>query len=445
MALDYSSPEHAPRRRSFFEIALLLGFILCLLIGAGALAGLYLLRESQETGLTRLPLAERVPDGIVPQVALLQLAGDPTTALAAQSLTAGELDTAYATLLFDPVSSGSRRTGLALQLAAKYGDDEPNSAAHLFQLASSTAILSSDMAPLERGQALVRAADGLLKLELQPASLDSAIQAKLMGEQLPDLLPAQRSQLCRALQPLADDLEDDLFSRQVDELARNPFLTPGGVLITPRWQTLGSPVAPEPALTEAIAQRRFTARQLADRYALTAGTDVEPERQALETALRQEDAVRSEYYRRLLVGQVSLPEQFHLVQDRRDWAVLKSRIALGGYGLSLIPEWEANAPAILQELSAATAAIDVVAKGLAAVQPTALEQANLSLEVLNWLALQAELGLYPDAPVADLNIRITATQNDLNNQGEIVALPLLRDETVVPPGFRIQSRPAIQP
>jgi hypothetical protein len=287
---------------------------------------------------------------------------------------------------------------------------------------------------------LLLAASGLLEAGEEEAALETAIQAKRVAAQAPDLLPVQRSQTFESLRPISRRFNDSFFSQQIDELARNPFLQPSGVLLTPRWLSLGAALPVDEAVVAAAEQRRLAARVLADRLSLTGGIDVDPERQTLAAALVAEDQIRGDSYRTLLGAGLSLAQQLTLLHERRAWLALKSRIASGGFGMTLVPEWEANAAFLRDDLATATASLNPLLDSFITSLAEPAEQAALRVDGLHWFALQAELGLYPGASITDLSDRIHYAQSELERLGQPLALPAEYEPSASPPGFRIQER-----
>jgi len=64
----------------------------------------------------------------------------------------------------------------------------------------------------------------------------------------------------------------------------------------------------------------------------------------------------------------------------------------------------------------------------------------LRLETLQWLALQAELGFYPNAPLGDLSSQMETTQAELETLSVPPDLPLFYEAGGDAPGFRIARR-----
>ena len=284
---------------------------------------------------------------------------------------------------------------------------------------------------------LTQAAEGFLAVGQPDAALHAAQQAMLVGAKVPDFLPAQRQQIFEALQPVAAEMDNEPFTSRLDDLTRNPFLTPTGVLVTPRLFSLPEALDYDAALLDAIAARQLAAAQLAERIRFTNGADIGPEQEALGALLLQEERIRSDYYSRMAAQSPTPQQQLWLQLDRRAWLALKTRIGMGGFGLSLVPEWELAVNALQQDLAQNAESIDVAAKAVATTLSDPAQQAMLEVEALQWLALQAELGLYLNAPIADINERLRATQLALAQYGEGLALPVTLDTAITPPGFGI--------
>ena len=259
-----------------------------------------------------------------------------------------------------------------------------------------------------------------------------------MAPATPDLLPAQRQQIFAALEPVAKAIDDGPFSTRLSDLVRNPYLTPAGILLVPQLNALAEPLAYDQPLLDAIATRQLAALQLAERIRLTNGTDIGPEQAALTAALLREDQARGLEYARLAAQPPTQPQQLWLLLDQRAWLALKLRIGLGGFGLSLAPEWESTTDGLKRELAQNAMMVDTAVKALAATQSEPVQRAMLELEGLHWLALQAELGLYADAPVVEIGEQLRIAQLQFAQTGAPVALPVAYRGEAAPPGYRIQ-------
>jgi hypothetical protein len=439
---DYSDAPipKQPRPYLWLERLLLLAFAFCILVGLTAFAVWWTLRTPEQPQLDGDPLAGVRTQFVLPQLALRQLAADAGDGLAVQAMQAGQLETARAILTYDTTLAPPNRVGRLGQLGRAYQDaGDSEAAAQMYRLTTPVAVLDLTMTPLERAQLLVQTAKGLLAAGQVAGARDAAQQAQRIAAQTPDLLPAQRSQVFSDLQAIAGDLEDPAFSARIDDLARNPFLSPPGVQIPHRIDTFAQQLPYDTQLEALIAARGQSAALLADRIALTGGVDIDPERQALAQALLAEDQARRQFYQQARGGTVSLPQQTWLLQDRVTWLATKLRIARQGFGISILPEWEQQADALLSELGAAyndyAAALDAHAAALS----TPADQALQRVENQMWLAEQAERGLFTAVGPNDLSERLRIVQDDVARQTGALALPVVYEPEAAPPGFRIQA------
>ena len=112
-------------------------------------------------------------------------------------------------------------------------------------------------------------------------------------------------------------------------------------------------------------------------------------------------------------------------------------MALVGYGISLLPEWEAQVDAILNELAGVYGNLNAVFAGYADGQGTPAAQAMLRAEAERWQAEQVERGLNPAAPLADVAERLRIAQEEMGRQNTPLALPVQYQADAELPGFRI--------
>jgi len=453
MTLDSSFNTYpAPRkRRRGLELLFIFGFIICLLLGLAALGGLWYLRsEDSTTPNIADPLSLLQPEQVLLALATRDLAGDPTSALVRQALGANEVDTAAALLLFDTTSTSSARAALWQQIARAWRDAGDGASLAKSLVADAQAlhmgILDLRLHSLERGQLLTNAAAGFAESaalgngNARDYAITAATQAKRAIAQSPDLLPAQRSQLLQPLKSIVAQLNAPQLLAEIDDLLRSPYLTPAGVALKSTWSTLYTPPASDAAIETAVAHRELMARNLADRYALTNGIDVEPEIEALRQALIAEDAARTAWFQSAIAGATTQQQQLGLLLEQHDWLLRKLAIANRAYGLSLMPEWENARPALEAELNGLVTNIEIIVRAIADAQPTPLDRNLLRAEASMHSALESAAGRYPGANNGAISQTLRQAQDALLGAGTTVALPILYEENAAPAGFRIQAQ-----
>ncbi len=434
-----SSQVANPRSRFWLQSLLLLGFLICLAIGLIALGSLWWLYRAPAVSPVNALLPTLQTEQIVPQLALMQLAGDSSEALAHQALNAGQLETSQALAWIGINQMSSARIALLLKLAQHLAlADQTQSAQLLYQQARALAILDMSLTPLERSQALLRCVTGLLELDASPAALDAAQQLILIVQQAPDLLPAQRSQILRDLQKVTLAFHNTDFGKTLNELVRNPYLSPTTTLFRGQWPALAEAPLVDANITTITAERQQAARRLAERLLQVGPTDAEAERQLLARALLIEDQQRTAYFNQHSTAQnLSFSIQFGLLQQQHLWLLTKVAVAQRAYGIALVPEWEVAQAAILQELATVNNNLHQALLALAQTQPTPDEQLVQRFYAHTWLAQQIELGFYPAQNFPEIGDQFRVLQDELRAQGITPALPIAYVADAVPPGFRI--------
>lgn len=443
--MTYSIVEEPhPDRRRFgcLQWGLLLGFLFSLLIGLVALAGLYMLESSapEATPVQEAAVALQ-PEAIPPHLALLELAGADRDALSRQAVNARERALAFAMYRYDDTFTDSRRASDLLRLGQYFleAGDYPQAIAS-FRLARTIAIFVSDINPLERGELLTRSASGLLAAGAEAEAVETARQSQYAAVQMPDLLPAQRVQILQEIAPLLRDHGSSTDAQQLREILRNPNLAPGRIILDSRWETLQEALPLSEELKTAIATRQAVADRLIERMVATAGADIEAERAALRQALLDEDQLRAQRYAGINTPVLTLGQQHRLSQEQRDWLILKLRIAMGGFGVELVPEWAGQADAIRLSLGQVTSNLLPVVEAQINAVSDPVEHALLRAEALQWFVYQSELGFYPNAPLGELSTQLENAQAELEQLSRPLALPVFYDAGSTPPGFRIAQR-----
>jgi hypothetical protein len=120
--------------------------------------------------------------------------------------------------------------------------------------------------------------------------------------------------------------------------------------------------------------------------------------QALRQALLAEDAAVERYtVQAQAVDGAALATQ----ETRLRWLLLKRRIAAGGAGEGLVPEWESNRAEINTALTAAWRDWLALQTGQAGIDLASGYQVP-DARAARWAITAAYWGLYPNAPVSDL-------------------------------------------
>ncbi|HRJ41824.1 MAG: hypothetical protein KJZ86_12850 [Caldilineaceae bacterium] len=433
----------SPPSRTWLQLLLWTGFLLSLLIGLLALAGVYLLPDlEEETALVATdPLLLVEPARIPPHLALLQLAGAESDALVRQAATAGESTLAYSILLYDGTLTPSRQASELLRVGRQFlAQKDQLRAVAAFERARAAALFALPMPPLERGQLLARAADGLWQAGNGNGALETGLQAQHVAAQAAGLLPAQRGQILQAVLPILRSQGSPEQIQQLNELLAAPGQTPERVTPISRLAQLRQEYPSPALLTDLRNQRIEAARMLIDRLLLTSGQDIDLERAALADALRAEDRLRTEIYGGWNDSALQLAQRHELLLDYRNWLLVKAQVAEGGFGLRLVEEWEGQQEAIRQSLGWVMGEMNALLSAQVAEDPDPLSQAVLRLETLQWLAFQAELGFYPHAPLGELSSQMERTQAELERVNSPPDLPLFYDGGASPAGFRIARR-----
>ena len=429
--------------RLWLQLLLFAGFVFSLLIGLGALLGIYLLPnvEQEAAQVTSDPVLLVEPDRIPPHLALLQLAGAEGDGLVRQAASAGERTLAYSLLIYDGTLTPSRQANELLRVGRLFlADDDALRAIATFDRARAAALFALPMPALERGQLLARSAEGLLQAGDVVGSLQSALQAQHVAAQAAGLLPAQRAQILQSVQPIIRAHSSSEEAQRLSELLRSPGQASARVALISRLPELRAEYPKPVVLSDARNRRQAAAQALIDRILLTGGQDIDPERADLIEALQAEDGLRAEIYAGWNNPALQLAQRHQLLLDYRNWLLVKLQSAEGGFGLRLVESWEGERENIRIGLGQVMGEMNALIAAQINEEADPLARPTLRLEALQWLALQAELGFYPNAPLGDLSSQMEAAQAELETLRLPPDLPLFYEAGGVAPGFRIARR-----
>ncbi len=385
--------------RSWGLIVLAIVIGLLVLVGAVSLGVFFLLREQPfDVPEWQDPLTLVNADLIDPALALAGLGGVPDGDLSARALNQARADTAFSVLVFSPSIGDRESAGDFLLLANRYrNDNRPDYAVACYRLAGTIATLSPDLPDTVRAETFVLAGEGLADLGqfgLAQLYFDQAYNVATVS---PYLQAATRRNVFQRLHQGYQVIDDRERARVSLERSAEAF-----PVVTVVESPPVLPVAEPPLMSLEVQQseaRRWEAAQVLASELVEHGGRVPPELvTALGGALVAEDQAKLPYFDSQLAATSQLSVQISIIQARINWLAVKHRVARLGYGISLVPEWEAEAEAIRADLTKSYELLFALYADLIVAMPDA-EQIDLAAEeILRREILAGTLGRYPNYP-----------------------------------------------
>ena len=385
------------RSSNWLVIGLAAGMILLALAGVALLVVYFSLsRQPAANDVWTNPLAGVKAEVVAPDLAVLTLAGEADERIIRAAIDADEIETAYATLANSLLMTDNLRSGSWLLLARQFQEHDPARAAVAYQAALDLASLAPSIGDMGRAELSLQAARGFAALDNDKLARLALAQAENVARYSVTLLPAQRrtllGQVADVFQTLGDTTAARGIRERVDAYAAGPGIAVGAG--SPLIPTLrGGVVLPEAVVT-AMAARQNAAADLAARWLSAPGSGRDALVDTLGQALLAEEVARGEFYQ--AADQLSLADRLALLHDKLAWLMVKYRVAQRGYGVSLVPEWEAQADEIASALSTTyTELINGYGQQLDTLD--AAEAVQARVELLRQGVLWTRLGLFPDA------------------------------------------------
>lgn len=387
---------------------ILLAVAVLFLVVAVAAVVVYLIMQQPPPSSTgwQDPIAAILPDEIAPDLALYPLAGASELDTVDAAIANGDLETAYAILVFGLDPSDAQRIGRLILLGGRFAEVEKSDRASLsYQQVYETAVLSPYLSDPARADALLSSGKGWAALGEDAEATAAYEQVYLIAVHSPYLQMANRRDLLTALEAVYLDLGDAERARAMrtkiieldQQLAPQPPSSPGRVPSLPAGEGMVS--SPEVgALEENRRQATYALLQV-----LSAGAEPSAELvNGLAQALLAEDAAKLDLYRRELEATTQPSKRIDIHWQMIRWLMLKYQVAARGFGLSLVPEWEAQLADIQSTLSKAYEELFFDYEDLV----TALPEASLigpgSYQVRRQVILDGRLGRYPNHPLQQL-------------------------------------------
>ncbi|MGC8839677.1 MAG: hypothetical protein ACP5UM_14845 [Anaerolineae bacterium] len=337
------------------------------------------------------PVLQVRPDAVEPRLALLALAGWPRQQVVDLALSQKAWETAYAILVHDPALSDRERAGLWLLLGRGFAESgQPDRALLCYQQAEAIAVLSPVLSDYVRADALSQAALGTARIGQVGLARRWAQEVRVLLEGSTDLQPVLRQQMADRVAEVHRLLGEKPPALAVARAA------PSGRMPEPLLPTLARPMDLPEAARQARQEREAAARQ-AVQWLAQGGTGGEWQA-VLARALQQEDQVMASAIPQMEEGELRLSVRAGWAQKRVEWLSIKYQVACKGFGLSLVPEWEAQTAKIRSDLARAYQDLFALYQDEVVALPTADQVKQGWVEVLREEAKAGTLGLYPNYP-----------------------------------------------
>lgn len=390
------SQNSAPPR--FGVIAILSAVVIVFLIIGLALVGLLVQPEEpvETTVLYQDPMAAVNPATVDPALAVAQLGGLASEDVIDQAVSQARPGTAMTTILFSPQLGARELGGDLLLLGTSFAErgDVPR-AVLAYQMAADLATLSPDLSDTTRADIFLQAGNGLIGLD-QPVQAKIYLdQARLVATESNYLQAAYRSAVLSRLSESYRSLGLRGEAREALELSAAPAslsALPEQPLVLPRSEALLLPME----IQDAEAERWRAAQAVVEDLVLRGGEADLADLEALRQALLQEDGLKSAFFADRLATTPQLSTQADILQAQIAWLSLKYRVAIGGFGLSLVPEWEAEQDAIRAALRAGYDERFRIYSDIIVALPDVNDIDRATEESLRRQTLAGVLGRYPD-------------------------------------------------
>jgi hypothetical protein len=208
--------------------------------------------------------------------------------------------------------------------------------------------------------------------------------------------------------------------RTLDQESAHPPVSPGEMPDLPMDEMVVS--SPEVgALEEARRQAAYVLLE-----ALSAGEEPPGDLvNGLAQALQAEEAAKAALYRQELDATSQSGRRIAVTWQWIRWLLLKYKVAARGFGLSLVPEWEAQVAEIQSELSKAYEELFFDYEDMVTALPEASLLAPGSYEVRRQVLLDGRLGRYPNYPAEQLASKLQDAARTLISAGS--AIPIYVD------------------
>jgi len=402
---------------------------LLLLIAIGAVVAYLALRQRPAAAAQgwQDPVAAIAPDKIAPDLALYPLAGASELETIDAAIDNNELHTAYAALLFAHDLRDEQRSGRLLQLGSRFSAAEELGMAELAnRQVYDLAVLSPEMNDPLRVDALLADGKAWAEMGQTEESGKAYDQVYTIAIKSPYLQVAYRRDLLTRLVTAYGDLGQadraDLCRQQLTTLTQGSLPQLSNP-VSQAMELLANPLTPVSsgeigALEESRRQAAYSVLQA------TAGGATPPSDLVnnLAQALKAEDQAKLTFYQQEREATTQPSKRVNVDWSLIDWLTLKYEVAVRGFGLSIVPEWEQQAAEVQSELSKAYEALRFDYEDLVTSLPDAALMEPGRYGVRRMLILAGRLGQYPNYPEQQLADKLQEAARNMIAAGMIEPL-----------------------
>ena len=417
-----------PQQRSHWGLIIIVGILAIIVFILIAIIGMIFVANQMGGSrgdrfnplLGKNLLAQLDTEKIDPALALSSLGGVPEIEVISEAVEKNRPETALSALLFTPALSNRESAGSFLQLANAYaqeGDHEQS--VFSYELAGTVATLAPDVSDTVRTDIFLQTGEGLIGLgenELAKFYLD---QTFVIGLGSPYLQAAHRRGIFERLQKNYLAIDERELARESLNLSANP---PNLTLVTEERAILpkNQPVPLPAEIQEAEANRWVAAQEVAAQLVSLGGNTSPEVVSALADALVLEDQLKLAYLDEELENATQLSKRLDLILAKIGWLSIKYRVARGGYGSSIVPEWESQAEQIRADLTKTYEPLYALYSDLIVGLPNVAQIDKATEERLRTEILAGELGRYPNYPEEQRRAQLLdATEQLIETQPEL--------------------------
>jgi len=366
------------------------------------------------------PLAVLSPEEIDPALALASLGGLPEDEVIVEAIQKARPENALAGLLFYPLMPHRAGAGHYLALAKQYSTfNSPEKAVFCNQMAAQTAILSPNIPDNVRADLLIQVGEELAGLEQTTLAKLYLEQAFTIAAYSPYLQAIQRRSIFERLQPVYHDMGEREMARQsLDYSANPPLITPlaEATVFLPQLEITTLPASIQTLEAERWQKAQLLAAILVERE----GNAPQRTYDDLQQALLQEDEQKLALLEAELASTSRLTEKINNIAAQIEWLSIKYRVANQGYGVSLVPAWEASVAQIEADLKTKYSQLYELYAEMIIALPDISQIDMANEEKFRYEILAGEVGHYPNYPaptrhqnLMDVTTNLMANQPDL--------------------------------